>query len=175
MKNLLFLTTTFAFLFAACDQVEKVGITDVSAPIEAAFTIESADTNRVFKTEMFDASTNKDFMDNRSKIDNLEISAVQYRLKAINIASADSLIEGYIEYKNPVTGSFDVLSRVTNKKLRLNIAENVPFDANVANNLANAMRNNPYRAEVRFRGEMDKKPVSFVINVIIYLKLKVKI
>ena len=159
----------------SCKEIENISIQDVSAPVEAEFDIDSPDTNAISVTKLIDASTNKDFMDNRSKLDNIEISAIQYQVKFIGFEAADSLISGRFEYRNPATGVFDPLSLVENKKMVFGIAENLSFDVNVANNIAQSVRTNPYRAEIRFRAEMNKKPVRTIVALKIFFKLKVKI
>jgi hypothetical protein len=175
MKTNFFLSLIFAFGLLACDEVEKFTIQDVSAPVNLDLTVSSTDTNMVIKVDSIDASTNKDFMDNRSKIDDLEIDAIQWQVKGIGAGSSDSLVSGKLEVKNPGTGQFETLKTFSNKKLIVGVNETLTYDANVANFLVSSVRNQPYRATIRYQATMANKPVQMVIGLTVRLKLKVKV
>ena len=165
---LLFILTT------SCDEIEDINLTDVSAPIEAEFVINSTDST-FQKEDMLDAATNSDYIDNRSKIDNIEIYRLEYQLKSINPASADSLIEGKIEFLNPVTNAYEMLSSLNNKRLRLNISEELAYEPAVADKMINVFKGSQPRVTIRVKGSTDKKPVDCTIGLKLYLKLKVKL
>jgi hypothetical protein len=162
------------FLTSACNEIENLNLTDVSAPIESEFVVNAADS--IFqKDELLDPSTNSDFIDNRSKIDNIEIYRLEYQLKSINPAAADSLIEGKIEFLNPVTNAYEMLASLNNKKLRLNISEELAYEPAVADKMINVFKGSTPRATIRLKGSTNKKPIDCTIALKLYLKLKVKL
>jgi hypothetical protein len=176
MKNLIILPFLLLMLgFVSCDEVKNLTIQDVSAPINIDFNIQSADTNQISKVDSLDASSNTNFMDNRSKIENLEIDAIQYKVSSLDGGAADTMVNGKLEVKNPGTGNFETLCTFTNKRMIFNLLETASFDPNVANLLVASVKNSPYRSTLRYQATMNKKPVGMVVQFTVRLKLKVKV
>ena len=160
-------------VFTSCNELENINLTDVSAPIESEYVLFTSDSTAE-KIEYIDASTNSDFVNNRSKIDNIEISRLEYQLKSINPLSADSIIEGRFEFFNPVINDYELLATVNQKKLKLNISEEMAYDAVVAQKMIGIFKSSNPRVQIRFKASANKKPIDCLLGVKFYLKLKVK-
>lgn len=160
-------------VFTSCNELENINLTDVSAPVESEFVIFTTDSIAE-KVEYIDAATNSDFVNNRSKIDNIEISRLEYQLKSINPVSADSIVEGKFEFFNPVSNSYELLASVNHKKLKLNISEEMPYDAVVAQKMIGVFKSSDPKVQIRFKASANKKPVDCMLGIKFYLKLKVK-
>jgi len=174
LNLMLGLLSISVMLLSSCNELENINLTDVSAPLESEFVVFTTDST-VEKVEFIDASTNSDYVNNRSKIDDVEITRLEYQIKSINPTSADSLIEGRFEFLNPVTNAYETLSNVNNKKLKLNISYEMPFDPIVAQKMIGVFKSSDPKVQIRFKASANKKPVDFLIALKLYLKLKVKI
>jgi hypothetical protein len=177
MKSLLFFAGIILMGFGtltSCTELNSLNLTDIAAPISTDFEVKSADSTGQ-KEEWLDATDNQDFVNNRSKIDNIEISKMEYQIKYLASSTADSLLEGGFEFINPATNLPIVLANVKNKKMVLNQAEVLPFDAVAAQQMVNVFKSTDPKCQIRFKASVNKKPVDFVVEVKLYLKLKVKI
>lgn len=163
-----------AFSLFSCKELENLNLTDVSAPVSTDFVVYATDSIAE-KSETVDASTNQDYMNNRSKIDDLEISRIDFRLKTIAPNSADSLISGKFEFLNPVTNNYEVLASLNNHKLKVGEIKNLVFDAVVADKLVGIYKSADPKATIRFKAQANKKPVDCTVSTTLYLKLKVKL
>jgi hypothetical protein len=160
--------------FTSCEEIESLNLTDVSAPVEADFIVLTTDS-LIEKTETIDAGTNDDFVKNRSKIDEISIERLSYQVVSMSPVTADSLIEGKFEFWNPVSNTFELLSSANNKKLRLNVSQDLPFDPIVATKMVGQFKSSDPKATIRFKASANKRGTDLTVRVKIYLKLKVKI
>jgi len=158
----------------SCSEINSLNLTDISAPISTDFEVKSADSTGQ-KEEWLDATDNQDFVNNRSKIDNIEISKMEYQIKYLAASTADSLLIGGFEFINPATNTPITLANVINKKMVVNRTETLPFDAVAAQQMINVFKSTDPKCQIRFRASVNKKPVDFLVEVKLYLKLKVKI
>lgn len=174
MKNYLFIILISLLGFSGCKELDDVSINDVSAPVEIELNVLSADSIGEKETEV-DAASNSDFMNNKSKVQSLEIERISYRVMAWGASTADSLIIGKFEWFNPTTNAYEEISTVINKKFVAEVPYDLALQTSVINQMANQFTSVPYKAKVRFKAAMNKKPVDFIIKIKVFLKLKVKL
>lgn len=164
-----------AGVWTGCDEIEDLNLTNVSAPVESEFRIASSDS-LAERSEFVDASTNSDYINNRSKIENIEIDRLEYQVKSIEAGTADSIIEGRIEYLNPANGNQpELLTTLNNKKFNVNVAQDLAFEPAVAEKLITIFKSNDPKVTLRVKARVNKKPVNVLLALKFYLKLKIKI
>lgn len=164
----------FALLFFSCDQLDEVSLNDVSAPVDLEFVVASNDSIGELEKEV-DATTNSDFMNNKSKIQSLEIEKITYTTMALGSTAADSVILGKLDWLNPKTNAYEEVSAINNKKLTVGLPNDLALQPGPLTQMANQFTGAPYKAKLRMRAAMNKKPVDFIMKVKVYLKLKVKL
>ena len=165
----------FLFLIASsCKEVSEISLLDISAPVGVDFVVSSPDSLAA-KEAFLDASTSADFMSNRSKIDQLEVSGIQYKFVQMGADASDSLIDGSVDYFNPTTNAFETLSIISHKKMQKDLPFELPVDATISKKMVSTITTSPYQIKLRLSGSTNKKPVDFTLNMKVNLKLKVKI
>lgn len=158
----------------SCKELENLNLTDVSAPVSTDFVVYATDSIAE-KSATLDATSNQDFLDNRSKIDDLEITRIEFRLKVLAPDAADSLITGNFEFLNPVTNNYELLASLNNHKMKVGEIKDLAYDAVVAAKLVGIYKSADPKATVRFKAQTNKKPVDCTVSTTLYLKLKVKL
>lgn len=174
MKNLILLLVFSFALFSSCKELEGVSLNDVSAPVELDFDVFALDSIGEKTTEV-DASTNSDFTNNKSKIQSLEIERITYKVTRIGSGSSDSLILGRFEWYNPTTNSFEELASLLNKKIVLDVPNDLALQPSVVNQMKQRFLTSPYKSTIKMKAVMDRKPTDFTISLKVFLKLKVKL
>lgn len=176
MKYSIILITILVAFTMGCDEVDDLTKQDFTAPLEAEFTI-NTDSTKHDTTAVLDAATNKDFMDYKSRIEDVELQTISYQVVMFdNTQPGDSLKSGKVEFLNPVTNTYELLSEIRNQPLnQLNVLTFVAFDAVVAAKFVNSYKSDPYKATVRLNATMNKAPSHFKVAVTTKLKVKVKV
>lgn len=174
MKNIVIvLILSFGWL-SSCKELEGVSINDVSAPVELDFDVLALDSIGEKISEV-DASTNSDFVNNKSKVQSLEIERITYRVTRIGTSSSDSLILGRFDWLNPQTNAYEELASLNNKKIILDVPYDLALQPSVVNQMKERFLISPYKATIKMKAVMDRKPTDFTISLKVFLKLKVKL
>ncbi len=176
MKNLFLVPFLIVFIaFSGCEAVDELKLQNILVPGKMTFNVVSTDTNQAVKNDTIDLSNNPDFMNNKSKIESLEVKDILFNVTRLDSNSADTITDGKLEVLNPVTGTFQTLTSYNKKILKRNWEEKVMYNSDIANLIINSVKNSPYRAICRYTATMNKKPVDMDIEFTVRFNLKVKI
>jgi len=174
MKNIVIVLILSFVWMSSCKELEGVSINDVSAPVELDFDVLALDSIGEKISEV-DASTNSDFVNNKSKVQSLEIERITYRVTRIGTSSSDSLILGRFDWLNPQTNAYEELASLNNKKIILDVPYDLALQPSVVNQMKERFLISPYKATIKMKAVMDRKPTDFTISLKVFLKLKVKL
>jgi hypothetical protein len=176
MKNLLLIPVFLVLTcLTGCDAVEGLKFQNLVVPGTMSFNIVSSDNNEAILSDTIDLSKNSDFMNNKSKIENLEVKDITFKMTRLETGAADTIVDGKLEVLNPATGNYEALTSYTNKKLVLSQEELVVYNTAVTNVLINSVKNSPHRAIFRYNVKMNKKPVNMDIEFTVRYTLKIKV
>lgn len=176
MKNLFLVPFLIVFIaFSGCEAVDELKLQNILVPGKMTFNVVSTDTNQAVKNDTIDLSKEPDFINNKSKIQDLEVKDIMFKMTRLNGGAADTIVDGKLEVLNPSTGLYQTLTTYSNKRLILGLDELVVYNADIATLLINSVKNSPHRAIFRYTALMNKKPVNMDIEFTVRFNLKVKI
>lgn len=167
--------------FVSCDRIPDPTLTLLRVPLSQDITVRvdsvggSSDSALFVASISLDANNNADFFSNRSKLAEVDIEKITYRVKEISSGSADSLIEGKFEFLNPSSGQFEVLTEDNNRKLAVDQVVQINIKPEAKSRLISILSSSSPKFDVRMRGKMNKIPISLIIALEIQLSLKTKL
>ena len=127
-------------------------------------------------SKLLDPTTDETFNKYLNKLSDLNIKRVTYTISNFNGPSTQVANASFdvadSEGKNKVNiGSFSNINLSSAKEIETDLV----FDANAANTLEGFMKQSPNKVTVYYSGTVNQAPVSFILKVKFYSKIKTRL